>query len=118
MNFARRAIARSEPIDFDTTNGQPAGLSLRMPGNQRKYQREDIMPESLVTMSIAIVILSAGSLAPISAQAGSTTSTAAESGPHHRHHVRTTWHAAPRSNFTSFSSSSGLNVGVNHPAKK
>jgi hypothetical protein len=54
------------------------------------------MTESLVTMFA--VILSAALLVPISAQAGSTTNTAAETGHaialHHRHNVRTTRPAA------------------------
>jgi len=78
--------------------------------------------------SAAFAILSAGSLVPISAQAGSTANGAAAKsghavavhlGVHLGHRLRTTGHAVqPASDITSFSSSSALNVGVNHSPKK
>jgi hypothetical protein len=82
------------------------------------------MRTNLLTMSAAFAILSAGSLVSISAQAGSTANGAAAKSSHavavhHRHHLRTAQHAIqPNSDITSFSSSSVLNVGVNHPPKK
>jgi hypothetical protein len=85
--------------------------------------KEDMMRKYL-TMSAATAILCAASLVSIGAQAGSTTSRAAAKSDRVvaarlRPHVSTTRHATqPSGDITSFSSSSALNVGINHPAKK
>jgi predicted lysophospholipase L1 biosynthesis ABC-type transport system permease subunit len=70
-------------------------------------------------------ILAVGSLACVSTQAAPTASRTAITADsaivaaHYTHAKRTHRHAVrPTSEITSFSSSSGLNVGVNHPAKK
>jgi len=75
-------------------------------------------------MSAAIAILSTGSLVSIGARAEPATGPAAAKpgqvvAVHLRHHVRTVRQATrPSSDITSFSSSSTLNVGTNHPPKK
>jgi hypothetical protein len=82
------------------------------------------MMRKYLTMSAAVAVLCAGSLVSMGAQADATTSAAAAKSDrvvaaHLRHHVSTTRHAPqPGGGITSFSSSSALNVGINHPAKK
>jgi hypothetical protein len=87
---------------------------------------EKTMRKGLLTMA---AVLAVGSLASISVQAAPTasrTAIAAESSVvavHYAHSNRTHRHVVRQSGeITSFSSSSaapaGLNVGVNHPAKK
>jgi hypothetical protein len=78
-----------------------------------------------LVMSAAIAILSTASLVSIDAQAGPAPSAAAAKPGHEvvavhpRHHARTTRQAIRQSSdITSFSSSSALNVGTNHPPKK
>ena len=82
------------------------------------------MRKYLRATSAAIGLLCAGALVAVSAQAGSTTS----GGPakfervvavHYANHVRTARHALPPSgDITTFSSSSRLDPGINHPPKK
>jgi hypothetical protein len=88
---------------------------------------EETMRKHQLSLSAAAAIFSIGALLSVSAQAAPTasrTAIAADSDVVAVHHVRTSRHAhrvATHVNeggdITSFSSSS-LNVGVNHPAKK
>lgn len=78
-----------------------------------------------LTLSAAIAILSVGSLVSISAHAAGSTAHgyAAKSGRavaiQRSHNGWTTRQATlPSGDITNFSSSSALNVGVNHPPKK
>jgi len=75
-----------------------------------------------LTVSAVVAILSAGLLVSISSQATSTTIGAAAQSGHVvevRYRVRVMQRAIhPLSEITSFSSSSALNVGINHPPKK
>jgi hypothetical protein len=75
-------------------------------------------------VSAAIAILSTATLMSIGAQAEPTTGAAAATpghaaAVHLRHHARTMRQPVrPGSDITSFSSSSVMNVGTNHPPKK
>lgn len=69
------------------------------------------MRKGIITITAAVVVIIAGSLASIEAQARSTVVVHHKST--HRHVTQQT------SDITSFSSSSAdLHVGVNHPPKK
>jgi hypothetical protein len=83
-------------------------------------RQEDIMRANLLITAATIAILSAGSPVSVSVQAaGSTLHGAIAKSVHVERTTQRVVH--PVSDITSFSSSSapaGLNVGVNHPAKK
>jgi hypothetical protein len=82
-----------------------------------KNRQENAMRRNLFLTAAAISILCAGSFVSIGAQAASHTTTVKSGKVVTMHHHN----RATPSDITSFSSSSapaGLNVGVNHPAKK
>jgi hypothetical protein len=95
---------------------------IRSDTSKSQQKMERTMRKGLLTVAS---ILAVGSFAFVSAQAAPTASRTAITADSaivaaNYTHAKRTHHRAVRqtSEITSFSSSSALNVGVNHPAKK
>jgi hypothetical protein len=73
-----------------------------------------MMPKALLTFGASILLVAGGSLASSAAE---TSASAAHPKRITRHHVAHQNVAHPGRDITSFSSSSVLHIGVNHPPK-